>query len=498
MRTIDKNSLELYARIIEAEAGILPYIGKVAVAQCILDHNFSTSPFTTPAKTYSKESMKAAVDVFENGIRRFENHSIIQFRSYLNYGSESDKSKPDWEKIYSGKWPIPDDLEYLGKDGTGIWGHFYFGRRLKMATWKDIVNAAEELFEERNKYCYFYGAKGQVMTSATMEALWQASPSYFSRYDAIQKKKIFDYSRGKIGLDCSGFVCMCLEKAGIITRGQWTYSVALIGRCNNVTTDVASPKSPAGSLLYTGYHGAGRHIGVDGGEGFFYDIAAEGDTIRRLPIAKWGHWEKAGQYPGVDYSTAFGANEEPARFEMPKGYLDSVSKNKISGWAWDGTKTALDVHIYIHNENNERVALFSTIADEYRADLKEAGIGDGNHAFVTDYDFYSKLGEGTYKVTAFAINENKNGVNPQLTNEHIIKVEKPKYQNWVGKATTTVRVREGAGTDYEILVSYPLLGPGNLVEVIGEAKSKDGGLWYNILIANRYKGFVNSKYLEKV
>lgn len=68
-----------------------------------------------------------------------------------------------------------------------------------MATWNDIVKAAEALYKERNKYCYFYGAKGQVMTDARMEALWQASPGYFSRYSATQKKQIFDYSRGKIG-----------------------------------------------------------------------------------------------------------------------------------------------------------------------------------------------------------------------------------------------------------------------------------------------------------
>ena len=72
-----------------------------------------------------------------------------------------------------------------------------------MATYKDIVNAAASLYANRNKYCYFYGAKNVVLTDERMNALWDAEPGYFSRYTKTQKESIFNYSRGKVGLDCS-------------------------------------------------------------------------------------------------------------------------------------------------------------------------------------------------------------------------------------------------------------------------------------------------------
>ena len=118
-----------------------------------------------------------------------------------------------------------------------------------MATYNDIVNAAATLYTNRNKYCYFYGAKNVVLTDERMEALWNAEPNYFKRYSAAQKQAIFDYSRGKIGLDCSGFVCLVLENAGVITRSQWTYSTALIGKCTNITTNPASDSADAGFVV---------------------------------------------------------------------------------------------------------------------------------------------------------------------------------------------------------------------------------------------------------
>lgn len=366
-----------------------------------------------------------------------------------------------------------------------------------MATWKHIVEAAESLYNEREKYCYFYGAKGQIMTDARMEALWQASPSYFARYSAAQKKQIFDYSRGKIGLDCSGFVCLCLEKAGVIKRSDWTYSVALIGRCKNVTTDVNDgKKAPAGSLLFTSFGGGSRHIGLNAGGGRFFDIASEGNTIRCLSIKSWGTWEKAGQYPEIDYSSAL--NMTMTRFERPEGYLDSVTESKICGWAYDGTDCPLVVHIYVYKDNKQ-VDLFASTASDYRGDLKDAGKGNGNHAFNINYDFYQKFGAGIYKVVAYAINENENGVNPPLVNEHTIVIEKrSEYFSWTGKVITDLYVRVDAGKNNAILTAHPLLKENDVVEVIGEKNATDGGLWYNILINKIYNAYVNARYIVKI
>ena len=130
--------LTYMARIIEAEAGVLDYQGKLAVAQCIADNRFKDTAFTAPTDFYSADSMKAAEAVALHGARRFNDAKILQFRSFTHYGP---CGVPDWEKIYGGKWPIPSDLAYLGKDGTGEYGHYYFGRWLSMKPFKLLVMA---------------------------------------------------------------------------------------------------------------------------------------------------------------------------------------------------------------------------------------------------------------------------------------------------------------------------------------------------------------------
>ena len=72
------------------------------------------------------------------------------------------------------------------------------------------------------------------------------------------------------------------------------------------------------------------------------------------------------------------------------------------------------------------------------------------------------------------------------------------YKTWVGKVTATrLNVRTGAGTNYGNLSSYPILGKGNLVDVIGTAKDSKGTTWYKIRIANKHVGYVHSSYLAK-
>lgn len=118
-------NLELIAKIIEAEAGVLPYRGKVAVAQCIYDNDCDYSLFTVPHPWYSSTSMMAARDVFEDGKRRFPDAKLLQFRSFAHYAKDGE---PDFEKIYN---TIPSDLIYLGQDSANDqWGHFYFGKKV--------------------------------------------------------------------------------------------------------------------------------------------------------------------------------------------------------------------------------------------------------------------------------------------------------------------------------------------------------------------------------
>lgn len=59
-----------------------------------------------------------------------------------------------------------------------------------------------------------------------------------------------------------------------------------------------------------------------------------------------------------------------------------------------------------------------------------------------------------------------------------------------------MNVRKGPGLEYENIEGYPSLNKGNLVDVIGEKKAKDKVLWYHVLIANKYKGYVRHDYIR--
>lgn len=68
------------------------------------------------------------------------------------------------------------------------------------------------------------------------------------------------------------------------------------------------------------------------------------------------------------------------------------------------------------------------------------------------------------------------------------------YTVWVGKACnlggSRLNVRTGPGTGYGLLESWPKLGEGNLVDVIGES-----GNCYQVRIAGKYTGWVSKDYI---
>ena len=70
-------------------------------------------------------------------------------------------------------------------------------------------------------------------------------------------------------------------------------------------------------------------------------------------------------------SRASGANYE--------GNLDTVKCDLIAGWAWDANEANKQVSVSIFDGDT----LLATVrADGVRPDLKAAGKGEGNHAFV--------------------------------------------------------------------------------------------------------------------
>ena len=72
--------------------------------------------------------------------------------------------------------------------------------------YQTAIARAYEFYNNASSYAYFFGAKGQVLTDEVMNSLWSSYPGYFSKYSATQKTQIYNYSRGKIGYDCSGLI----------------------------------------------------------------------------------------------------------------------------------------------------------------------------------------------------------------------------------------------------------------------------------------------------
>lgn len=63
---------------------------------------------------------------------------------------------------------------------------------------------------------------------------------------------------------------------------------------------------------------------------------------------------------------------------IPHGHVDTFTVDLVSGWAWDPVRPDEPVDVAIVDGDE----VITTIrADGFRADLKEAGIGNGHHAF---------------------------------------------------------------------------------------------------------------------
>ena len=159
-------------------------------------------------------------------------------------------------------------------------------------TWDQAVKNGMFAYYHRDKYAYFYGAKGQVLTDELMDYFISAEPAHFKKFSKEELKAVKDFSRGKIGLDCSAFT-------GWICTGDKQYSAGQIANCSKTTTDLVA--GVAGRILYTTFGGTGRHIAIDIGYGYFLHCPSEGHTIELGKILDYP-WEISGQSNCVDYS----------------------------------------------------------------------------------------------------------------------------------------------------------------------------------------------------
>ena len=160
-----------------------------------------------------------------------------------------------------------------------------------MKLWAEVVKEALQMLVNKDRYAYFYGAKGEKLTVDVMEALWNSSPDYFKKFTKEQKDAFFSYSLGKVGYDCSGFI-------GKIT-GCNTYSGAIWSRCDYKTTPALCV---GGSILWKPGH-VGLDIGIGG---FFIHMGRMGNTVEIGRISNGQvKWESAGRLTGyIDYTGA--------------------------------------------------------------------------------------------------------------------------------------------------------------------------------------------------
>ena len=82
------------------------------------------------------------------------------------------------------------------------------------------------------------------------------------------------------------------------------------------------------------------------------------------------------------------------------GHLDSIEGCAIAGWLWDSAapETAQPVTVTVTDRSTGEVAAtVETIADEYREDLYNIGLGTGNYGFHVQID-WSSLPEAVYTV----------------------------------------------------------------------------------------------------
>lgn len=136
-RNIDDTTVKEIAKVVYGEAGIIrSYNSLLAVAQCIHDMWKSGEFGRTVSRVmksnfsaygnddYTEDACRAVEDVFINGKRRFENATILQFRSFTKYSD----GNGNMDKLKCSG--LLQKYDYIGKDARdNKWGHLYFGHK---------------------------------------------------------------------------------------------------------------------------------------------------------------------------------------------------------------------------------------------------------------------------------------------------------------------------------------------------------------------------------
>lgn len=150
-----------------------------------------------------------------------------------------------------------------------------------------LLRNAFQLYVNRWRYVYFYGAKGELMTEPVMNQLIETYPEFWAKYSPEEIADIKNVSRGRIGLDCSGFITMI--------SGIYGNSAMLFDKCVDKTT----PRDgKAGYMLYKP-----NHVSIDIGYGYCMEIGTPKETFIISKISD-RDFIASGALPDYDYRKA--------------------------------------------------------------------------------------------------------------------------------------------------------------------------------------------------
>lgn len=135
---------------------------------------------------------------------------------------------------------------------------------------------------------------------------------------------------------------------------------------------------PDGDLLTYALNGLPGGLSIDANTRVISGIPTESGTYHLAYSASDGHQTNSVSFPltvnPASTTTVTGSFE---------GYLDKLDCGGIRGWVWDRNKpnTPLTVEFYLEPSPGTITVLGSTLANISRQDLKDAGKGNGAHAY---------------------------------------------------------------------------------------------------------------------
>lgn len=155
-------------------------------------------------------------------------------------------------------------------------------------TWDRVIKNGLRIYYEREKYAYWYDAKGILLTDEAMDYLVSIHPEHFGKYSPEEIAALKAWSRGRIGYDCTGFIYAVTE--GLVGGSADSIYKNSPKKWNN------SLNNWAGTML----HKPG-HAGLDIGYGFFLHFRNEGSTCE-LGWSRDYDWKNSCTLAGVDYT----------------------------------------------------------------------------------------------------------------------------------------------------------------------------------------------------